>query len=50
MVWAIVLSVSEAMRRPDFRVRQYVPAPYFFIVKAERGDREAKGDFINENF
>ena len=31
----------EAMRRPELRVRQYVPAPYF-ILKAELGYGEAK--------
>ncbi len=30
------------MRRPDFRVRQYVPAPYFCIIKAELRYGEAR--------
>ena len=41
MVWAIVLSTAKAMRRPVTRVRQYVPAPYFYF-KAKLGYREAE--------
>ena len=34
------------MRRPENRVKQYVPAPYFLFIKAKRGDREAIGEII----
>ena len=32
---------AEAMRRPEPRVRQYVPAPYFYFIEAKLGNGEA---------
>ena len=38
------------MREPDLRVRQYVPAPYFYIIKAELGYGEAEDIIMKKSF
>ena len=33
LVWAIVLSMLKVMRRPNLRIKQKVPTPFFFIIR-----------------
>ena len=37
-VWSIVLSMPRQCEKPTDWVRQYVPAPYFYIIGAIFGE------------
>lgn len=42
--------LQRQCEKPHLRIRTIVPTPVFFYLMPNGGDREAIGDFINENF